>query len=128
MEGNQIWNRTRLSSQRVKFVSGGFTVGVWGSFDAAGYAETDPYILLHSRLGFSVGLTDYYYPGLEVFDVSKTTGSQALEMNAGFSIGGLSLSANYIFNEAGGAGSAGGDKYFQAAIFIQHIQPVCRSR
>ncbi len=106
--------QVRQSSQAVKFMTGGLTIGVWGSFDAAGYAEADPYISLSLPLGFSVGLTDYYYPGLELFDVSATTGSQALEINAGFGSGGLALSANYIINEAGGAGSTGGDKYFQA--------------
>jgi hypothetical protein len=59
-------------------------------------------------------VTDYYYPGLELFDFSEATGSQAIEINAGFTTGGLSLSANYIVNEAGGAASAGGDMYFQA--------------
>ena len=62
----------------------------------------------------SLGLTNYYYPGLKIFNVSDTAGSNALELNAGFTKGGLSLSANYIVNQAGGAGSVGGDKYFQA--------------
>ena len=34
-------------------------------------------------------------------------------MNCNYKTGGLGLSANYILNEAGGAGSAGGDLYFQ---------------
>ena len=48
----------------VKYVAGGLTVGVWGSFDASGYAETDPYISYALPFGLSFGLTDYYYPGL----------------------------------------------------------------
>jgi len=116
---NYVWRGTKYGTgpsiqPGVKFVTGGFTAGVWGSFDAAGYAEADPYFSFALPFGFSIGLTDYYYPGLELFDVSTETGSQALEINAGYGIGGLALSANYIFNEAGGAGSAGGDKYFQA--------------
>jgi hypothetical protein len=98
----------------LKYINGGFSAGVWGSFDASGYAEADPFISFSFPFGLSLGLTDYYYPGLEVFDVSKITGSQALEINAGFTKGGLNLSANYIINEAGGAASAGGDTYFQA--------------
>ncbi len=98
----------------VKYVNGGFTAGVWGAFDASGYAETDPYLSYTFPFGLSLGVTDYYYPGLEFFDLSEETGSQALEINTGFTKGGLSLGANYIVNKAGGAASAGNDLYFQA--------------
>jgi len=116
---NYIWRGSKFGQgpsiqPSVKFATGGLTVGVWGSFDASGYAETDPYISYTLPFGLSFGLTDYYYPGLKVFEFSDTAGSNALEINAGFAKGGLSLSANYILNEAGGAGSAGGDMYFQA--------------
>lgn len=99
----------------VKYINGGFTAGVWGAFDAVGYAEADPYISWSFPFGLSLGITDYYFPGLELFDISAETGSQAFEINAGFTKGGLSLSANYVINEAGGAASDGGDTYFQAA-------------
>jgi hypothetical protein len=85
-----------------------------GSFDASGYVETDPYFSIALPAGLSIGMTDYYYPELLFFETSKTDGSHAFEINGGFNIGGLSLSANYILNEAGGAASTGGDKYFQA--------------
>lgn len=116
---NYVWRGTKFGSgpsvqPGVSFVQGGLTIGVWGSFDAAGYAEADPYISYSFPFGLSLGLTDYYYPGLELFDLSKATGSQALEINTGFETGGLTLSANYIINEAGGAESAGGDMYFEA--------------
>lgn len=116
---NYIWRGTKFGKgpsiqPTVKFVSGGLTLGVWGSYDASGYAETDPYLSYSFPFGLSVGLTDYYYPGIKIFNVTDTAGSNALELNAGFTKGGLSLSANYIINKAGGAGSAGGDKYFQA--------------
>ena len=71
--------------------------------------------------GLSLGLTDYYYPGLKAFEVSDTAGSHAFEINAGFVKGGLSLSANYILNQAGGAGSAGGDMYFQAGYAFTYF-------
>lgn len=116
---NYIWRGSKFGKgpsiqPSVKFVSGGLTLGVWGSFDASGYTETDPYLSYSFPFGLSLGLTDYYYPGLPVFEVSDTAGSHALEINAGFAKWGLSLSANYIVNEAGGAASAGGDMYFQA--------------
>jgi len=105
----------------VKYINGIFTAGVWGAFDASGYAEADPYVSFSLPGGLSLGLTDYYYPGLQLFDFSKATGSQALEINAGFSTGALSLSANYVLNEAGGAASAGGDTYFQAGLAFTNV-------
>jgi hypothetical protein len=115
---NYIWRGTKFGTgpslqPSVKFTSGVFTIGVWGSYDAHGYAETDPYISFAFKSGLSFGLTNYYYPGLRIFNITDTAGSNALEINGGFTKGGFSLSANYILNEAGGAASAGGDKYFQ---------------
>lgn len=114
-----IWRGSRLGTgphiqPAVTFSTGGFTAGVWGSFNSSGYAEADPYFLYAFPFGLSLGATDYYYPGLKFSDVSVETGSHAFELNAGFKKGGLSLSANYILNEAGGAGSAGDDLYFEA--------------
>lgn len=116
---NYIWRGTKYGQgpavqPSVKFVTGGLTVGVWGSFDASGYAEADPYINYAFKSGLSFGLTDYYYPRLSLYEISDTSGSHALELNGGFTKGGLSLAANYIMNQAGGAGSAGGEMYFQA--------------
>ena len=114
---NYVWRGSALGTgpafqPSVKFSTGGLTIGVWGSFDAAGYAEADPYIS-YAFKGFSVGLTDYYYPRAEGSFTADST--NALEINAGYAIGGLSLSANYIVNEASVAASAGKDMYFQAA-------------
>ena len=121
-----IWRGTKLGQgpsvqPGVKFVKSGLTLGVWGAFDASGYSEVDPYISYALPFGLSFGLTDYYYPGLPVFETSETSGSHALEINAGFATGGLSLGANYIVNQAGGAGSAGGDKYFQAGYSFTYF-------
>ncbi len=116
---NYVWRGSKLGTgpsiqPSVKFTAGGLTIGVWGAFDASGYSEADPYISYAFPFGLSLGVTDYYYPSLPLFETSDTAGSHALELNAGYAIGGLSLSANYIVNEAGGAASAGGDLYFQA--------------
>jgi hypothetical protein len=109
----------------VKFTTGGFTVGVWGSFDASGYTETDPYLSYSFPFGLSLGITDYYYPmhldttgmlvGSDVFDFDNETGFHVLEINGGYAFKGFTLSANYIVNESGGALSTGSDLYFQAA-------------
>jgi len=123
---NYIWRGSKLGQgpsvqPTVKFAKSGLTLGVWGAFDASGYAEVDPYISYALPFGLSFGLTDYYYPGLKFFETSDTSGSHALEINAGFAKGGLSLSGNYIINEAGGAGSVGGDMYFQAGYAFTYF-------
>ena len=114
-----IWRGTRLGTgphiqPSVTYSAGGFTAGVWGSFNAAGYSEADPYISYKFPFGLSLGVTDYYYPGFKFSDFSTGTGSHAIELNAGFSKGVVNLSANYIVNEAGNAGSYGKDVYFEA--------------
>lgn len=118
---NYIWRGTKFGigpaiQPSVSFTAGGFEIGAWGSYCFTSFeaAEADLYASYSFPFGLSLGLTDYYYPGLEYFDYSDTSGSHAFEINAGFSVKGLSLSANYILNEAGGAASAGGDKYFEA--------------
>ena len=121
-----IWRGSRFGKgpaiqPTVKYVTGGLTVGVWGSFDASGYMEADPYVSYSFPFGLSLGVTDYYYPELKLYEISDTAGSHALEINGGFSKGGLSLNANYIVNQAGGAGSAGGDLYFQAGYSFSNF-------
>lgn len=113
---NYIWRGSKFGTgpafqPTVKMSYKGLTVGVWGSFDASGYTESDPYISYSLPFGLSLGITDYYYPGLGGSLFSDT--SNAVEANVGYTLGGLSLSANYIFNEAPIPASQGSDKYFQ---------------
>jgi uncharacterized protein (TIGR02001 family) len=115
----------------LSYNKGGFTIGTWGSFDASGYMEADLYALYEFGFGLKLGITDYYYPmvkdrlGVYVpasyFDISKSTGNHAFELNLGYAIKGFSLSANYIINEAGGAASIGGDKYFELGYEFDFI-------
>ena len=102
---------------------GNFTIGGWGSysFGNTNFAEADIYLSYGFDFGLSVGLTDYYYPGTEYFDYSTETGSHAFELNLGYEIAGFSLAANYIFNEAGSAGSAGNDLYFEAGYGFEYF-------
>lgn len=113
---NYIWRGSKFGTgpaiqPSVKFTAGGFTAGVWGSFDAAGYSEADPYISYTFPIGLSLGVTDYYYPGLGGSFFADS--SNAYELNGGFTKGGFSLSANYILNKAPVPASAGSDKFFQ---------------
>lgn len=105
----------------VEYSSRGFTAGVWGSFDFRGYQETDLYFSFELPAGFNIGITDYYFPDLRFFDFSRETGSHALEINLGIKTGSLSLSGNYIINEAGGAGSIGNDLYFEAGYVFKYL-------
>ena len=121
-----IWRGTKLGTGPafqpvVKFATGGLTLGAWGSFDAAGFMETDLFAVFSFTFGLSLGLTDYYSPDLEYLDYSDSTGSHAIELNAGYTIEGLSLSINYILNEAGGIASRGQDLYVQAGYQFKHL-------
>jgi hypothetical protein len=121
---NYIWRGIKFGTGQafqllVKFNPGGLTVGVWGSFDAFGYTETDPYISYALKNGLSVGLTDYYYPSLGGSFTPDS--SNAYKVNVGFTKGGLSLCANFILNEAPLPESAGGDMYFQAAYAFSYF-------
>ncbi len=90
----------------VELSSGGFTIGAWGSQGYDGFQEMDLYAGYSFDFGLSLGVTDYYYPGTMFFD----NGAHAFELNGGYGVGDLSLSANYIF---AGDGSAGDDVYFE---------------
>jgi uncharacterized protein (TIGR02001 family) len=114
---NYIWRGTKFGNgpaiqPSVKFVTGGLAVGVWGSFDASGYMEADPFISYSFPFGLSLGVTDYYYPNLGGSFFADS--SNAYELNLGYTYKGLSLSANYIVNEAPIPASSGSDLYFQA--------------
>lgn len=124
---NYVWRGTKFGTgpavqPSLKFATGGLTIGAWGSFDASGYSEADLYALYAFDFGLSFGLTDYYYPNLEYFDYSDTTGAHAFEINGSYEIKGLSLSANYIVNEAGGAASVGGDMYFEIGYSFPYFR------
>ena len=102
----------------VDITAGNFSIGGWGSQGYDGFQEMDLYLSYSFDFGLSLGITDYYYPGTPWLSFSEDAdagdaSSHALELNAGYGTGAFSLSANYIFNEASGAGSAGGDTYFE---------------
>jgi hypothetical protein len=121
-----VWRGSKLGSgpafqPTVEFNAKGITIGAWGSFDASGFMETDLYFNYTLPFNLSLGMTDYYSPALDYFDYSDSTGSHAFEINAAYTIEGLTLNANYIINEAGSIGSCGGDMYFQALYQFKHF-------
>lgn len=116
---NYIWRGSKYGTgpaiqPSVKYSGKIFTAGAWASTDFNGFQEADLFFSFYLPAGFSAGMTDYYYPGSNYFDYSPATGSHAFEINLGFVKEGFSLSGNYIINEAGSAGSLGGDTYLQA--------------
>jgi uncharacterized protein (TIGR02001 family) len=123
-----LWRGTQFGTgpaiqPYLELALGNFTIGGWGSysFGNSSFAEADIYLAYGFDFGLSVGLTDYYYPGTEYFDYSTETGAHAFELNLGYEIGGFSIAANYIFNEAGNAGSAGSDMYFEAGYGFEYF-------
>lgn len=123
---NYIWRGTKFGTgpaiqPYLNFTAGGLSVGSWGSFgmtdDEA--AEADLHLLWEFDFGLTIGLTDYYYPGSKYFEFSDTTSSHAYELNLGYALGSIWFSANYIINDASaGAGSAGGDRYFEIGYIV----------
>lgn len=121
-----IWRGLKLGSgpavqPAIEYSRGVFTAGAWGSFDFRNYEEVDLYIAFSFPSGISFGLTDYYSPGLDFFDFSRESGSHAMELNLAYEGRKVSLSANYIFNEAAGIGSYGNDLYFEAGYSFSHF-------
>lgn len=112
-----VWRGVQFSGASIQptvdFTAGGFSIGSWGSAGFDGFLEMDLYAKYAFDFGLTLGLTDYYYPGTDYFDLSKATGAHGFELNLGYEIGDFSISANYMLNEAGGAATAGGDKYFE---------------
>lgn len=100
---------------------GGFTLGSWGSFsfhpESGDFMEADLYASYGFDFGLSMGITDYYYQGTPYFRYDTDSASHAFEINLGYEFKGLSLSANYILNDASNGGPAnkpgGGDMYFE---------------
>jgi hypothetical protein len=121
-----VWRGTKFAGASVQpgitYTKGGFSAGAWGStsFDGT-FLEADLFASYAFDFGLSLGVTDYYFPGSDYFDLSKATGAHGFEVNLGYAISDLSLAANYMINEAGGALTSGGDLYFEAKYAFKHF-------
>lgn len=120
-----VWRGTKLSGPAVQpvieFNRGFFTAGAWGSFDFHDYQEVDLYLSFALSENISMGIQDYYLPGLPYFDYSRVSGSHAFEINLYYSGEHVRLEADYVLNQAGGAGSMGGDLYFEAGFSFDYF-------
>jgi hypothetical protein len=128
-----VWRGSKQGSgpniqPSVKFVTGGLTLGSWGSFsfhDGGDRAEVDLYAAYAFDFGLSLGITDYYYQGAPYFVYSGDTASHAFEINLVYAIKSISIQANYILNDASNGVPAnktgGGDMYFEAAYSFDNF-------
>ncbi len=112
-----LWRGTKFGNgaafqPTLEFSAGGFAIGAWGSygFADAEFSEADLYVSYGFDFGLSLGMTKYFFPPASFFDGKE----HAFELNGGFETGAFSISANYMLNE--GAGTAGGDLYFEAGL------------
>jgi hypothetical protein len=119
-----VWRGTNFGGPAIQpgiaYNQGGLTLGAWGSwgFDNS-VREADLYVSYEFGFGLTLGLTDYHYQGgANWLRFGSDSAAHAYELNAGYQLGSLSLSANYILNQSdGGDGSGalsmGGDTYFE---------------
>jgi len=121
-----VWRGVKYSDASIQptltFSHQNFSVGSWGSAGIDGFMEMDLFVNYAFPFGLSLGMTNYYFPPSKFFDHSASTGSHAYEFNASYKISGFYAAGNYIFNEAGSAGSKGGEKYFEAGYDFKNIR------
>jgi hypothetical protein len=121
-----VWRGTRQGrgphlQPYAEYTAGLVTGGVWGTFDFHGYREIDLYLTLDMPGGFNISLQDYWMADQPWNDFSAISGSHALEAGIGYESDNVSLTAFYIINEAGGAGSYGGDLYFESRFSFDYF-------
>lgn len=126
-----VWRGSKIGSgpniqPYVELGLGNFTIGSWGSFgyhEGGNVMEADLYASYGFDFGLSLGLTDYYYQGSPFFRYDTDSASHAFEINLGYEIGGLSISANYILNDAsmGGPANSGSDMYFELGYGFEYF-------
>ena len=128
-----VWRGSKIGSgpniqPYVELALGNFTIGSWGSFsyhEGGDFMEADLYASYGFDFGLSLGVTDYFYQGPDYpyFRYDTDSASHAFELNLGYEIGSLSISANYILNDAsmGGPANAGSDMYFELGYAFEYF-------
>ncbi len=112
----------------IEFAAGNFSIGAWGSYslgstdNASSFREADLYASYGFDFGLSVGITDYYYPGTKWGEFGNEISSHAFELNAGYELEKLSISANYMLNNSiYGAGAEDGIVYFELGYAFKSV-------
>ena len=110
MVSSYVWRGSYQSGTSIQpameFNLGGFSVGVWGSVDIAGfrYKEVD-WMASYSIQNFMIGLVDYWVGeegGYNYFDVSEST-AHLLEINLNYSLNRFPLTIGWNTMIAGDA-------------------------
>jgi hypothetical protein len=81
----------------------------------------DLYLSFDLPGGFALNLQDYWMADQRWGDFTTAGGSHALEVGIGYESDYVSFSAGYILNEAGGAGSYGGDLYLESRFSFDYF-------
>jgi hypothetical protein len=105
-----IWRGAQLDASAVQpyieYTTGNLTIGTWGSYSTSALNLQEVDFYFSYALGdLSVGITDYYIPENDIFDLDT---DHVVEANLGYSLGDISVSANYTF-----AGATDGDTYVE---------------
>ena len=105
-------------NQLFKYVDGGFSLGAWGSYSLSGVTtatEADLFMTYAFKSGFSLTLTDYYFP-VEPGSVGNYTTYKAphmFEISPGFTAGKFSIVGNYAF------ANVNNDIYVETALALK---------
>lgn len=128
-----VWRGTDFGNSAaiqptIEYSKDGFAIGAWGSYALStniGGSEADLYVS-YSVENFSIGITDYYFPG-EGFANSPGTvpitsgnyfdyeNAHLFELNLGYAIESFSISANYFF------ANLNDDLYFELGYNIENV-------
>lgn len=107
---------------------GPVTLGAWGSTDFSGENKEVDITLGFEKAGFSVGLTDYFYPGNgKFFEWDKDTTCHQLEVGVGYDFGAntnvpIAISWNTMI--AGDDLKEDGDRQFSSYFEIDYTTKV----
>jgi len=104
----------------IKYTNGGFLIGAWGSYSLSSNTsstEADLYLGYTFKNGFSLLMTDYYFPSEpgstgNYFDYSN---AHIFEATASQTIGKFNISGNYYF------ANADNDVYFEAGYGFKKV-------
>jgi hypothetical protein len=104
----------------IKYTSGGFSMGTWGSYSLSGNTtatEADLFLGYAFKKGFSLLVTDYYFPSEpgssgNYFDYNN---GHIFEVSASQAIGKFNVSGNYYF------ANAANDLYFEAGYTFKTV-------
>ena len=102
----------------IKYVNGGFTLGAWGSYSLSGVTtatEADLFMTYAFKSGFSLTLTDYYFPAEPGSAGNYTTykAPHMFEISPGFTAGKFSIVGNYAF------ANVNNDIYVETALALK---------